>query len=116
MLTGSSKMNKMMADKYKAQTMQLKSMLGSARKVTICLDGWNKKGLTASFLRISACFCDTTSGQPRNTFLNLTENRVVHPVTMEDGIVGAEVVNSYGVQASPGEQSARVQELEKESM
>lgn len=26
------------------------------RKMTICLDGWTKRGLTASFMGVSACF------------------------------------------------------------
>ena len=42
------------------------------RKITICLNGWTKKGLTALFLGIS-CFYDTTIDKTQHAFLNLTE-------------------------------------------
>jgi len=57
-------------------------MLSQASRITICLDGWTKKGFSASFLGISACFYDTASGQSKHVFLNLTE--LEHPHTGEN--------------------------------
>ena len=56
-------------------------MINHTRKVTICLDGWTKKGLTASFLGVSGCFYDTTIDKTRHAFLNLIE--LQHPHTGE---------------------------------
>lgn len=60
---------------------KLKETLASCRRVTVCLDGWSKKGLTASFLGISACFFDPTSNKSQHAFLGL--ERLQHPHTGE---------------------------------
>lgn len=41
---------------YLAEKVKYKLRLSMARKISICLDIWTKKGLTASFLAISACY------------------------------------------------------------
>ena len=68
-----------MKDQFQQKSAKLKDILTCARKVTICLDGWSKKNLTCSFLGISACYFDVTSGKPQHAFLNLTS--IQHPHT-----------------------------------
>jgi len=55
----------------------LKGVLSACRKITICLDGWTKKGLSSSFLGISACFFDPLSDQPQHALLDL--DLIHHP-------------------------------------
>lgn len=54
-------------------------MLHRARRVTICLDGWTKRGLSASYLAISACFFDPSTHRPIHATLNVYEMQ--HPHT-----------------------------------
>ncbi len=49
----------------------LQQLISSCRKVTICLDGWTAKGLVHSYLGVSACFYDPTSGTVKHAILNL---------------------------------------------
>ena len=58
---------------------KLKQSLATSRRVTICLDGWTKKGLSSSFLGISACWFDTVSDKPQHALLDL--NMIQHPHT-----------------------------------
>lgn len=60
---------------------KLRALLDAARKVTVCLDGWTKKGLTGSFLGISACFFDTQGSKAVHALLNVAE--LQHPHTGE---------------------------------
>jgi hypothetical protein len=78
-LSGSSNVNKSMKKHFDTQAAKLKTILSNARKLTICLDGWSKKALTAAFLGISACFYDPASGHPLHAFLNLS--LISHPHT-----------------------------------
>ncbi len=50
-----------------------------ARKVTVCLDIWTTKGLTASFLGISACFFCPDEQKAQHAFLAL--RTIGHPHT-----------------------------------
>lgn len=68
-----------MREQFEDRSGKLKLLLGSTRKVTICLDGWSKKGLSSSFLGISACFFNTETHKPVHAFLNLSE--IYHPHT-----------------------------------
>lgn len=70
-----------MNDQFESKSNQLRSLLAVARRVTICMDSWTKKGLTASFLGISACFFDQSSERPIHAFLSLME--IKHPHTGE---------------------------------
>ena len=70
-----------MNDQFASKSEQLKNLLAVARRVTICLDGWTKKGLTASYLGISACFFDPSSDRPIHAFLSLMS--IKHPHTGE---------------------------------
>ena len=72
-------MNRLMRDQFAIRSDKLKERLTKARKVTICLDGWSQKGLTVSYLGISACYFDPITSQPCHSFLNLTE--IPHPHT-----------------------------------
>lgn len=57
----------------------MKQKLLSARKVIVCLDIWTTKGLTASFLGISACFFCIEENKPQHAFLALRS--IEHPHT-----------------------------------
>jgi hypothetical protein len=59
----------------------IKHILHNARKVTVCLDGWSKKGLTSSFLGISANFFDADADEARHVTLALKQMK--HPHTGE---------------------------------
>ena len=70
---------KQLKERYDGGVSCLKSLLRNADRLTICLDGWSKRGLTRSYLGISACFYDSTAGKPVHIMLNLTE--LPHPHT-----------------------------------
>lgn len=74
-------MNKLMRNQFVLGSAKLKERLTMVRKVTICIDGWSKKGLSVSYLGISACYFDPTAGKPCHSFLNLSE--IPHPHTGE---------------------------------
>ena len=64
-----------------AGIIKLKDVLASCRRVAICLDGWSKKGLSSSFLGISANFYDVHSHKPQHALLAL--DKLQHPHTGE---------------------------------
>jgi hypothetical protein len=68
-----------MKERMAVNEAKLQLLLSSSGRVTICLDGWSKKGLSASFLGISACFFDPISSKPQHAFLNLEQ--IKHPHT-----------------------------------
>lgn len=76
-----AQINSLIALKMQTASQRVKEMLRETRKVTICVDGWSKKGLTASFLGISACFSHCPSNQSQHALLNLC--RICHPHTGE---------------------------------
>lgn len=78
-VSGSAKLLRLMSEEYEVMAAKLKSSLSSARKVTLCLDGWTKKGLSASYLGVSACYFDPLLSQPRHATLNLFDRE--HPHT-----------------------------------
>jgi len=49
------------------------------RRVPVCLDGWSKTNLSASFLGISVCFYDPVSAKVRHVVLQLAQ--IEHPHT-----------------------------------
>jgi len=65
--------------RYETIAVKLKSLLTSSRKVMICLDGWTKKGMSASYLGISASFFDQRRRVPCHALLSLAE--LEHPHT-----------------------------------
>jgi hypothetical protein len=72
-------MQSVLKEKLALGIAKLKQSLATSRRVTICLDGWTKKGLSSSFLGISACWFDTVSDKPQHALLDL--NMIQHPHT-----------------------------------
>ncbi|RXN30449.1 zinc finger BED domain-containing 4-like protein [Labeo rohita] len=64
---------------YLAEKVKFKNRLAMARKVTIGIDIWTKKGLTASFLGVSACYLNVQDSKAEHILLNLKQ--MVHPHT-----------------------------------
>lgn len=72
-----TKMSNLIAQ-YEHERQKFKERLAAARRVSIGLDLWTKKGLTASFLAISACyFCE----QSKPVHILLALEQVAHPHT-----------------------------------
>jgi hypothetical protein len=78
---GSAKMKQLLQDDFQSHSASVKQMLQHARRITLCIDGWSTKGLTASYFGISACFFDPLSAKPVHAFLNLSN--IDHPHTGE---------------------------------
>jgi len=70
-----------MKARWNASKQCLKSTLANARSVTVCLDGWSKQNLTATFLGVSVCFFDPITSVVRHLVLQLTE--LEHPHTVK---------------------------------
>lgn len=79
MFVASAKIQRLLTEKMEDGALKLKDLLASCRRVTICVDGWSKKALSASFLGISACFFEPTSFKPQHAFLSL--DLLFHPHT-----------------------------------
>jgi len=80
-VSASAKVNSLLREMMTAGIIKLKDVLASCRRVTICLDGWSKKGLSSSFLGISANFYDVHSHKHHIAFLAL--DKLQHPHTGE---------------------------------
>ncbi|XP_074539426.1 uncharacterized protein LOC141800652 isoform X1 [Halichoeres trimaculatus] len=78
---GAARINCLIEAKMDTAKQKLKESLREARKLTLCVDGWSKRGLTAAFMGVSACFYHPTSGQVHHALLNL--HRMEHPHTQE---------------------------------
>ena len=76
-----SKITNLVDKLYNAERQKFKDRLATARRVTIGLDIWTKKGLTAAFLAISACYYCTQ--QNRSTHILLRLEQISHPHTTE---------------------------------
>lgn len=66
---------------YKEEKEKIKQNLATARRITTGLDIWTKKGLTASFLGVSACYFNPQDNKAEHKLLNLKE--MAHPHTAE---------------------------------
>lgn len=75
------KFNKLLNQKYSQCKKQVLAALKSARRVTIGMDIWTKKGYTSSYLGITACFFDPTCRKAVHALLNLYT--INHPHTGE---------------------------------
>ena len=69
---------KRLKEKLKKSKIYLKSLIASARKITICVHGWTKNGLSSSFCGISACFFAHELEQPVHIELELLEISHLH--------------------------------------
>lgn len=80
-LTGSAKILQLMTSEYTNLKLHVEQLLANCQRLTICLDGWTTKGMTSSYLAISACFFDTMSHLAKHATLNITA--LPHPHTGE---------------------------------
>lgn len=64
---------------YLAEKDKFKQRLFNARKISIGLDIWTKKGFTASFLAITACYYNSVENKAEHILLNLKQ--MAHPHT-----------------------------------
>ncbi|KAL2085084.1 hypothetical protein ACEWY4_018404 [Coilia grayii] len=78
---GAARVNNLIGAKMEKAKHKLKEIINDARKLTLCVDGWSKRGLTASFMGVSACFYYPPGGQVYHALLNL--HRIEHPHTGE---------------------------------
>ena len=72
---------KLLKKKQDRSVLYLKELVGKTDKVTICLDGWSKKGLTKSYIGVSACFYDISACKSAHIMLNLKELSLPHDGT-----------------------------------
>lgn len=61
------------------QKLKYKQRLSNAQKLSIGLDIWTKKGLTTSFLALSACYYNPEANKAEYILLNLKQ--LAHPHT-----------------------------------
>ncbi|KAF7646790.1 hypothetical protein LDENG_00182180, partial [Lucifuga dentata] len=66
-----SQINDLLETFYCSEKQKFKERLAKARRITICLDSRTNKGLTASFLAISACYFCTELNKAQHILLNL---------------------------------------------
>ncbi|XP_028445794.1 zinc finger BED domain-containing protein 4-like isoform X2 [Perca flavescens] len=78
---GAARVNSLIGAKMDMAKQKLKEIIKDARKLTLCVDGWSKTGLTASFMGVSACFYHPARGQVHHALLNL--HQLEHPHTGE---------------------------------
>jgi hypothetical protein len=76
---GSGKINSLIKDRMNTAAPKVKNLLSDARRITIGLDIWTNKGLTSSYLGISAAFFHPPTHKPLHIFLNLF--LLAHPHT-----------------------------------
>lgn len=66
---------------FLAEKENFKQRLSMVHKITFSLDIWTKKGLTASFLAVSACYFNSQDNKAEHILLNLKQ--MVHPHTAQ---------------------------------
>lgn len=76
--TGSAGLNKLLREKESTCKEHVNTLLAKAERLTICLDGWSKKGLTSSYLGISVCLFDESCDLPVHVMLNLEKLQNPH--------------------------------------
>lgn len=76
-----TKISNLIETQYEHERQKFKGRLAAARRVSIGLDLWTKKGLTASFLAISACYFCVEQSKPVHILLALEQ--VAHPHTAQ---------------------------------
>lgn len=76
-----TKISNLIETQYEHERHKFKERLAAARRVSIGLDLWTKKGLTASFLAISACYFCVEQSKPVHILLALEQ--VAHPHTAQ---------------------------------
>lgn len=76
-----TKISNLIDTQYEDERQKFKKKLAAARRVSIGLDLWTKKGLTASFLAISSCYFCVEQNKPEHILLALEQ--VAHPHTAQ---------------------------------
>jgi len=71
-----------MEDKWSRAVRHVERFVHAARKVTLCIDGWSRQGLSASYIGSSVCFFDKEAHVARHFMLSLTT--IKHPHTAEN--------------------------------
>jgi hypothetical protein len=77
--SGPKKMHKLLALCYCELKAAILKDLSACRRIVVTTDCWSKKGLTGSYLAISASFFNPSSHQPVHVLLNL--HTIEHPHT-----------------------------------
>jgi len=78
---GAARVNSLIGANMDTVKQKLKEIIKNARKLTLCVDGWSKRGLTSPFMGVSPCFYHPGSGQVHHALLNL--HYLEHPHTGE---------------------------------
>ncbi|CAL9689972.1 unnamed protein product [Knipowitschia caucasica] len=76
-----TKISNLIEKHYEDEVNTFKKRLSGVRKVSIGIDLWTKKGLTASFLAISCCYFCVEQNKPEHLLLALEQ--VAHPHTAQ---------------------------------
>ncbi|MGH0174910.1 UNVERIFIED_CONTAM: hypothetical protein FKN15_069316, partial [Acipenser sinensis] len=66
---GSGRVTSQLAQRMDSAAILVKQMLQTIRKVTLCIDGWSKKGPTAFYMGISACFYNPSAKEAQHVFI-----------------------------------------------
>jgi hypothetical protein len=73
------KINKLFDRRYQMVHADIKESIKGARKISMGMDIWTKKGYTSSYLAITACYFDPKTHNSRHVLLNL--HTIAHPHT-----------------------------------
>ncbi|XP_057201522.1 uncharacterized protein LOC130561312 [Triplophysa rosa] len=76
-----TKINNLVDQLYDDEKQKFRKQLTKVRKITLGLDIWTKRGLTASFLAISACYFCPQEEKAKHILLTLVQ--LSHPHTAE---------------------------------
>lgn len=76
-----TKINNLVYQLYNDEKQKFREQLTTARKINLGMDIWTKRGLTASFLAISACYFCTQEEKAKHILLNLVQ--LSHPHTAD---------------------------------
>lgn len=79
MCSGPKKINTLLALRYSELKAAILKDLSACRRIVVTTDCWSKKGLTGSYLAISASFFNPSSHKPVHVLLNL--DTIEHPHT-----------------------------------
>lgn len=93
---GAARVNKLIEGKLEKAKHKLRDIMKDARRLTLCVDGWSRRGLPASFLGVSACFYHPPGGQVHHALLSL--HRMEQPHTGESiGRAIEETLDAWGI-------------------
>ncbi|XP_028297947.1 uncharacterized protein LOC114460108 [Gouania willdenowi] len=76
-----TKLGNLIDKQYEDEKQKFRGRLAAARRISVGIDLWTKKGLTASFLAISSCYFCIEQNKPEHILLALEQ--VAHPHTAQ---------------------------------